>query len=258
MRKTSAFRPLVMDWLEDRLVLSHVSVASKAAVHERAPLSAQQIAADHVSNAYSTFVTNFTEAVNVDLYAPSVSGAMGNETFFSQQLLARVEQSHEERGQVAGLPACRRTRGHPGPPGDQRLQLEQPEEPAERPDALEPGGRVGDLVVRRHGRGGDPAELHPRQEGSPRGSAGVQHHVDIHYLRRAAHTIVARSHDLPALPNFPWRGARATRSHRSAPTAPLHRDWRTGRTRAPRSGTDPAPVRAHQRGLSPRVSGGRP
>jgi hypothetical protein len=87
MRKTSAFRPRVLDRLEDRLVLSHVSVAAKpAAVHQRAPASAQQLAANQVADAYSTFVTNFTEAVNVDLYAPSVSGAMGNAAFFSQQL----------------------------------------------------------------------------------------------------------------------------------------------------------------------------
>jgi len=87
MRKTSAFRPLVLDWLEDRLVLSPVSVATKAAaVHQRAPLSAQQVATNQVADAYSRFVTNFTEAVNVDLYAPSVSGYAGNAAFFSQQL----------------------------------------------------------------------------------------------------------------------------------------------------------------------------
>ena len=84
MRKTSAFRPLVIDWLEDRVVLSHATAA--AAAHPRTPLTAQQIASDQVSNAYSTFVTNFTEAVNIDLYAPNVSGYGANAAFFSQQL----------------------------------------------------------------------------------------------------------------------------------------------------------------------------
>jgi hypothetical protein len=74
-------------WLEDRLVPSHVGVAPKAAaVHQRAPLSAQATAGKQVSNAYSTFVTNFSQAVNVDLYAPSVSGYGSNSAFFSQQL----------------------------------------------------------------------------------------------------------------------------------------------------------------------------
>jgi hypothetical protein len=116
MRKTSAFRPLVMDWLEDRLVLSHVGVASKAAAtHQRAPLSAQQIATDKVSNAYSVFVTNFTEAVNVDLYAPSVSGYAGNAAFFSQQLgqeLGTLSKSVVKSmgSQPAGSPAVKQVR----------------------------------------------------------------------------------------------------------------------------------------------------
>ena len=35
MRKTSAFRPLVLDWLEDRLVLSHLGKPSTAAAAPR-------------------------------------------------------------------------------------------------------------------------------------------------------------------------------------------------------------------------------
>ena len=81
MRKRSAFRPLVMDQLEDRVVLSHVGKPKTAA-----PPSAQTLATDKVSNAYSNFVTNFTEAVNVDLYAPSVTGYASNAPMFTQQL----------------------------------------------------------------------------------------------------------------------------------------------------------------------------
>jgi hypothetical protein len=87
MRRTSAFQPLVVDGLEDRRLLSHLGAASAAAaVHQQASPSAQAIATTQVSDAYSAFVTNFSEAVNVDLYAPNVSGYGSNAPFFSQQL----------------------------------------------------------------------------------------------------------------------------------------------------------------------------
>jgi hypothetical protein len=73
MKKSSRFRPQVLDSLEDRVVPSQVTPA--AAVSPHTPLTPQQIAASKVAGAYGNFVQSFTQDINSDLYMPSVTGA---------------------------------------------------------------------------------------------------------------------------------------------------------------------------------------
>jgi hypothetical protein len=90
MRRPPAFRALVVESLEDRLVLSRLGAAPAAATltpHHVAPATPQAIATAKVGAAYKTFVQSFTNAVNVDLYMPIVSGSGATSMpFFSQQL----------------------------------------------------------------------------------------------------------------------------------------------------------------------------
>ena len=83
-----------------------------------------------MSDAYSIFVTNFTEAVNVDLYAPNVTGIANNLPMFTQQLQQELTTLEQSVVKSLGHQPARRARGHPAPSGDHGLQREQPEEPA--------------------------------------------------------------------------------------------------------------------------------
>jgi hypothetical protein len=90
MRRTSAFRALAVETLEDRLVLSHVSApASSSALHQRShtPATPQEQLTVKVRAAYGAFEQNFTNMVNTDLYLPGITGSLGsNLPLFSDQL----------------------------------------------------------------------------------------------------------------------------------------------------------------------------
>jgi hypothetical protein len=99
MRKSIAFRPSDVDALEDRLVLSRVSVAPSAAVAHHATATPQEKATAKVREAFSTFDQNLTQAVNNDLALPLMTGsgtAMGNAPLYNEQIgqdLTTLERS---------------------------------------------------------------------------------------------------------------------------------------------------------------------
>jgi hypothetical protein len=101
MWQRHAFRPQVHDRLEDRLVLS----TAKPTVHAHAPLSPQALAEDRVGTQYNDFVTNFTNAVNDDLYAPTVQGYGYDTPLFSQQLGQSLTMLTEGVVKAIGAPA---------------------------------------------------------------------------------------------------------------------------------------------------------
>jgi hypothetical protein len=82
MRKPLAFRPVVLDRLEDRTV---PSAAGTAAVHHAA-LTPQQIVTAKLAGAYANFDQSFTQDVNADFYMPSVTGSGGTTAMFSEDL----------------------------------------------------------------------------------------------------------------------------------------------------------------------------
>jgi len=84
MRKSSTFRPLILDSLEDRVVLSQVKPS--AAVSHHAALTPQQVTTSKVAGAYGTFVQSFTQDVNSDLYMPSATGSGASTAIFSENL----------------------------------------------------------------------------------------------------------------------------------------------------------------------------
>jgi hypothetical protein len=86
MRKHSAFRPLVMDSLEDRVVLSTASVTAHAAARQHTPLSPQTVATDKLMNAYSTFIKNFSLTYSNNIEYPESNGSQSDLSSFSKQL----------------------------------------------------------------------------------------------------------------------------------------------------------------------------
>ena len=88
MRKPLAFRPVVLDRLEDRTVPSHTGTA--AALVHHAALTPQQVVTAKVVRAYSDFVQSFTQDVNSDLMMPSVTGTGSNTAIFSEDLGAAL------------------------------------------------------------------------------------------------------------------------------------------------------------------------
>jgi hypothetical protein len=129
VRKPFAFRPSVADELEDRLVLSRVGLASPAvAPGHLAPTSTQARASRQLDDAFSTFVEEFTLAVNNDLVMPVLNGSAtsaGNLPLFNEQIAQ--ELTTLERGALkaaghvpAGSPVVSQVRQSiidPGPNG---------------------------------------------------------------------------------------------------------------------------------------------
>jgi hypothetical protein len=87
MRKSSTFRPRLIDSLEDRVVPSRAMPAAAVSPSPHAPLTPQQITASKVAGAYGNFVQSFTQDVNSDLLMPSVTGpSMTTPALFSEDL----------------------------------------------------------------------------------------------------------------------------------------------------------------------------
>ena len=86
MSKRSAFRPLVMDALENRVVLSHVSVTAKAAAKHRPALSAQTVATDKLMTTYSNFIANFTLSYTNNIEGPESNGSPSDLSDFNKEL----------------------------------------------------------------------------------------------------------------------------------------------------------------------------
>ena len=83
MPRPSMVRRLLVETLEDRVVQSQLGALSNAT----APLDTPARTTARVSGAYKAFVQSFDNAINVDLYMPSMTGSGGSNTpFFSQQL----------------------------------------------------------------------------------------------------------------------------------------------------------------------------
>lgn len=84
MRKHSAFRPLVMDTLEDRVLLSPVGMTAKATARHHASLSPQNVATDKLMVAYNDFITDFNIGFNNDIQEPESNGSPPDSTDFSK------------------------------------------------------------------------------------------------------------------------------------------------------------------------------
>jgi hypothetical protein len=91
MRKSPTVRPLVVESLEGRLVLSAATASSP-----------QALAADKVTAAFGAFDQSFSEAVQVDLVTPANVGGGSGYTFFVDQLGPSLETLYVDSVKAMG------------------------------------------------------------------------------------------------------------------------------------------------------------